>query len=544
MVAADIAVIGSPAYGTVGVLAWVCAWLVFAVSSGMLLIRLTCDAGRGKAVLSAVAVLISLATILYLSTRAQFMSFESTHEIACAVSLLKGKGNAYAGTCLYGYPAKQYFIPALPTLLFGRSVFSLQAGNAVYFLIGLPVFAYGLYRWLADHPARDILTASAVLTPWLFPVLGWVVFNFEQAAYPSALALLGAGLVLRSETTKNIIYPALIGMLAYTLAFMYTPGLALCGLLTVYLLTDAFRRGIRGQPSALVPMAFIVLFLAGLLLSLRYRTDIRIAGDGEPLLPAIQTVLVTSGNVLNHFLITPYGVPWTVGFFGWIFLGILVYSLVGGNGWMGAVCAVWIWGTLMAGMMMQGYAGGAAVDYMLKRSTVSIPFFVLLFTAAVRHLPVKRHILAALLIPLIVSGIIRQYRLYMDQKTTGQSELAMAVRDLSPRLLRILPQKFVLTADITQLVKTDNFGDAAVYYWDGYASGFTAETAAAMDCDYSGSVVLMTTDNPCFGKIASDNNYPRWQIEGPFPLDTASGHKSVVVVWSEDLGSVAGAATD
>ena len=65
----------------------------------------------------------------------------------------------YTGKGFLGYPNRQYLIAAIPSVLFGRSVFCLHLGFAFPFLIGLASIYIELRKWVTEHFKCDELLA-------------------------------------------------------------------------------------------------------------------------------------------------------------------------------------------------------------------------------------------------------------------------------------------------------------------------------------------------------------------------------------------------
>ncbi|MDD4326809.1 MAG: hypothetical protein PHU83_01110 [Eubacteriales bacterium] len=156
------------------------------------------------------------------------------------------KGFRYTGSAFLGYPARQYLLSALPSLVAGRSFGALHAGFGLPVIFGMAAFYAGMKAFIRrrNHvPGHWAVIAVAGVTASPFFVEYYL--NFEQAIFPVAFTLQATGLILMLFYGDE--KPPLIKTSAYISLFWtgcmlgtsYTPGLAGLGLLMFFLCAKA-----------------------------------------------------------------------------------------------------------------------------------------------------------------------------------------------------------------------------------------------------------------------------------------------------------------
>lgn len=164
------------------------------------------------------------------------VSPDSATQISAGVAALGEPDLHYYGWAFLGYSCRQYVLGALPTLLFGRTIFALQLGFAWPFLAGLVILWLELRKYLARINIAEryaLLPLFALLT---FPYIAEYYRNFEQAITPVAFELLALGLFLRFLRSRDVLTVIALSYVGGLLANAYTPAFAVFGLLFVFLL--------------------------------------------------------------------------------------------------------------------------------------------------------------------------------------------------------------------------------------------------------------------------------------------------------------------
>ncbi|MFA5260520.1 MAG: hypothetical protein WC450_04765 [Candidatus Omnitrophota bacterium] len=167
-------------------------------------------------------------------SRGLFINHESTQQVADGCDFFKLNDFNYTKTGFIGYPARQYLLLALPSLLLGRNLVALRSGFALAFLLGMMLFYCGLNRYFDENKiGRTVLAPFMALSLLCFPIVVNIMVSSEQAILPLSFTLQAAGwflLCLKFITPLRVISLAYIGAL---LATAYTPGIASWGLLIV-----------------------------------------------------------------------------------------------------------------------------------------------------------------------------------------------------------------------------------------------------------------------------------------------------------------------
>ncbi|HEX3045892.1 MAG TPA: hypothetical protein VHY08_14130 [Bacillota bacterium] len=133
-----------------------------------------------------------------------------------------------------GYPARQYLLLAVPTLVLGHTFLALHLGYCLLFLTGLFI-CYAGFRTLIvkKWKANPLIAALAVLSIFTFPFLLEFLKIFEQPMLPMGFAMHAIGwffLLLDRFNWHRLLNVMWVGGL---LATTYTPALALCGIFLV-----------------------------------------------------------------------------------------------------------------------------------------------------------------------------------------------------------------------------------------------------------------------------------------------------------------------
>ncbi|MBR2766416.1 MAG: hypothetical protein IKE03_10615, partial [Blautia sp.] len=75
---------------------------------------------------------------------------DAATQLAAGLDALEEPDWNYTGNAFLGYPSRQYVLAALPSLLFGRSVFSMHLGFAIPFLVSLGLLFLELRAWMRE----------------------------------------------------------------------------------------------------------------------------------------------------------------------------------------------------------------------------------------------------------------------------------------------------------------------------------------------------------------------------------------------------------
>ncbi len=161
---------------------------------------------------------------------------DATQQVEAGIESFKAADLNYTGTAFLGYPNRQYILTALPTLLFGRSIWSFQAGFGYLFILGISCLWLELRKNLQKYHIKE---EYALLVPFSMLGFSFIIeyyLNFEQAIIPVILSMFGLAFYLRLRREANIKSFVFLAWTGCLLCNSYTPGLAFLGLLAALLI--------------------------------------------------------------------------------------------------------------------------------------------------------------------------------------------------------------------------------------------------------------------------------------------------------------------
>jgi hypothetical protein len=106
---------------------------------------------------------------------------DATQQAAAGLDSFRYGDWNYTGKAFLGYPNRQYIITALPALLFGRSIFTLQLGFAFPFILGMLLLYCAIRSWAHNLHLDTNLVVLPLYAFFVFPFITEYYTNFEQA---------------------------------------------------------------------------------------------------------------------------------------------------------------------------------------------------------------------------------------------------------------------------------------------------------------------------------------------------------------------------
>lgn len=413
LVVLDIAAALIQPLGTAGVALWYLSYAYFIVFAAIAARDIVRNAVPHREPLVLIVILVYVVIVVTNLTDARSYSAEAGHEIDCALRLLTSSSDhGFRGTCLFGYPARQFFLPALPSLLFGRSQLMLNLGGDLYYLLGVVIFAGGVIRYRGSDAAAGPL-AALLLTVFLH-VYFWshFILIYEQSIFPLSFALIGGGLLLYYLSGESLALP-LGGLLMLYLIESYTPSLAVYGLAAVVVLYLGLRaKEVRATSAALVGGSLIVL-----LLSYRFRGDLNIGTGGNP--HVRQDVL----TAFEHAIYLNHGVPITSPMLVWPLIIAVALCLAWQLGLEGFAIGCWVIAVFLFAVASHGYALNS-FDFRLHRMMIIFPVLITLGAVVSRRLTFSRaqNALTVVVIVMLATGI----RFHLDYRNAQQPDASLA----------------------------------------------------------------------------------------------------------------------
>ena len=339
---------------------------------------------------------------------------DSCTQLADGVNAFQKPDWNYTGKGFLGYQNRQYLIAAIPTLLFGRSVFSLHLGFGFPFLIGVVLLFSELRRWCAEHFKTNeffaLLPAGSLL---IFPFITEYYRDFEQALTPVAFTLIAIALYLKLIRKPDVITAAALAWTGAFLADSYTPGLASWALIICFLIlnmTPYFKKMVPEaaetkhkvlflmvQISAVIHM--VIFFIASVAFGRGDRIDS--VGEGVSLKEVIKASVDEFINERNvRFL----------GFFAGAFILYLMFSFLGQLKIYDFILSGWMLGVVVISTYLKGYTDYGK-EHLAQRFMIIIPvfvvagFFVLVRLVVKHNIKLRKRTLAILFAFSLICGI-------------------------------------------------------------------------------------------------------------------------------------------
>ncbi len=405
LIGAEILSIAYPIIGRVGSIIWVFSFFLLVFEAFYAFYKIVENSISKKAPLTLIVLLFFVTTAFLGIFNMANSNFETTLEISCAIDNFSSIDFGFRNTCLYGYPDRQLFIPALPSLLFGRNFVSLNVGGGMYFIGGLIIFAWGILNFFKNSKHKDAIAAIIISSLFNFYYINRFLFAYEQSIFPISFAMMALGMLL--SLTNHTFYKniGLIGILIAYLTFAYTTGLVFSFFVmaVLFYLFFSFAKN-RNQK---IFIAFIIS--AGLLFfisSMLFRQDIHLL-EHDPNLNVIADLSSGFIHLLfrgfsTNYVSNPFQLFFLVSLFAPFFLKQRKYYLF---------IFAWIVGTFILSIISKGYSY-YPLDFRIHRAIVVVPVMLVCFGMIIESIKipfVKKSLFCnTLLIILFISAVIYQ----------------------------------------------------------------------------------------------------------------------------------------
>ena len=366
------------AYRTQGVIpviasrAWALMGVAYFATTGMLIARsLLSDLRKGKFVLA--LLVIGLGTMVFYRLGDIYhlqINYESAQQLASFLKVNIHKPDwGYTGNAFVGYPARQFILVAIPSLLFGNEVFWLQFGYAVLFYSGVLCFFLGVRHYFSIKEYGELWALLTVLCCFTFPYLMRYLYNMEQILLPISLVMHALGWLLLS--LENLTAPGvlILAWICGLLGTSYTPALAAWALLQVFFLLVIMREARWRRRAQIVLWVSVWAYtLTFGLCSFLTRIDVRLTPQpghsAEPVLAALKVFFL--GHPQEYM-------PPVLAILVAIFF---LLALTGRLGFVKWITAAWMLAVIYFSATSSGYAQYDPV-YTLYRSLLLIPILML-----------------------------------------------------------------------------------------------------------------------------------------------------------------------
>jgi len=345
---------------------------------------------------------------------------ESTKVIACSLSNFENEIDyGYNKTCLYGYPARQYLIPSLPSLL-RRSLVNLNIGGSIYLIFGLLIFSSNALRFLKYSKNGDLIIAISLGLLLHFHYFNYFAFTFEQSIFPLSFGLIIGGLILNYLNKKDKFPLYLFGFCFFYLIYSYTSSLALMTLfmLVIFIFSiQSFRK--KEHKNGIILMAILLISIITLYTSFSYRTDVNIFNNQ---IRSQELLLDDVFKGFSHLFLKPDGDSFTSPYLFPLFLLLIILPIICFPNWFSLIIFVWILSTITMSIVSKGLMY-YPIFFRVHRSIMIIPVLLtyLIFIFNKNKILFKNNILKLLLFLIISLGIVYYY-----SETTDKFKLELS----------------------------------------------------------------------------------------------------------------------
>lgn len=431
----DLSAFFVPTLGAAAQIWWLGLGVVLVVAASVILVRdivLGVPSVQYRVLLAAsVGALIALFTVY--ATLPSSISHEATQEVACGLEFLAKPGLGYARNCFLGYPVRQYLLPAVPSVIFGRSQLALNVGGGLYLVLGLIVFSSAVLVTFKRTPFAHVTALVLITLPLHLYYFNQFLLMFEQSIYPFALGLLAVGFLLRARALSSATDFYLCGIAITFLAYSYTPGLALPPLAVLALALTLHQA--EAVPAPRIGRTLLLLCTAvALYVSLSTRADLHLTEPGRSMATYLSDVLRGGSIIFAHT-----DLPFSTWAFTIVLGGVLLAALLWRLRWWGFLSAIWVLSVFTIAIAARGY-WYYEVEFRVHRTLVAIPVVLLLLVAILkRYEPfLRRRASAALLLAaaLVINGFGFHYS-YLSKKQQYRPMVHLDTLEMSRQLALI-----------------------------------------------------------------------------------------------------------
>lgn len=362
-----------PALGRAGVIVWYVSYGLFFILALQNVSFILKNIFKKRFILTFTVMLFLILLVSNHLNDAQSISFETANQTNCILNHLKNPvDQGFNQTCMNGYPARQYLLSSLPSIIFGHNLWTLHLGGSLYFFLGLIIFSGGALRRFDDYKTGDLVTATILASFLHLYYFNHFMFIYEQSIFPFSMALIAIGLLFDFETEISVQPVLFLGILSFWLIYAYTTGLAVYFLLFFILFCSIFK---KNQPRMIRVITLCVLSfsLLSFWLSLGVRGDIHVRDGGV-------SNIQLKNDVREAVKLTMWqgqANPMVSSVLNFAFLFIIFGSVLLLFGWEGLVVGGWAISVILLAVISKGY-WYYPIDFRLHRALIIFPFLFFL----------------------------------------------------------------------------------------------------------------------------------------------------------------------
>lgn len=386
---------------------------------------------------------------------------EAAQQLAAGLDLSASRDLGYTKGAFLAYPARQYVVAAVPSMLLGRGIWPLRLGYAIPVWAGMLVCYCGLRALFASWGADTRLAAVTVLSFFTFPYVFGFLQRYEQTALPLAFAMqaIGWGLLCLVRPTPfrfaSLLWPC--GMVATT----YTPGVAFWGLCLVFFVGLAHSRWREHRPEALAWLSCAIFQTAVGCASFLVRLDLRL----QPREGGLQKGYVTGLKIFffgdPFFFLSPI-----------LLLPVILYllwALALRGGLAHFVLGAWCLATCAISIAAHGVASPSA-DVALQRALVIVPVLVTGMAWALQRLALQRRAALSTAALWALTGVLAVYSVQSLVRARSRFPVTAretVIQDLVGQVeqLGLTPESPFVLGFATDADDLENIRDFTSYFW-------------------------------------------------------------------------------
>lgn len=409
---------------------------------------------------------------------------DAAQQTAAGITAMKSTDWNYTGTAFLGYPARQYIIAALPSLLLGRSIYAFHLGFAFPFLIGLTLIYFELRKWLENSGLKEEYALLPVYSIVAFRFIAEYYLNFEQAITPVALTMICSALLLKMIRQPDTITAIALSWCGCLCVDSYTPVLAYLGLLgcliliySIYLLKTNYSEIKTNHIHAKIFPVF-KCFL-GIEITFLFFFIATILGNRGDRITETRTDISISTFFLDTWkdFFTDKNAIF-LGMFSGIILLYLLLAISFRLKFYDFIIACW---TLMVVFLSQYMVGYTSYEkqWILQRNMIIIPVLVLAFSFATGRMLIQKQLIIenhTLIAGLLVLGLTSYWGFGQPHQSFTYFQYVQPMKYAISCTEDILKEKqCTVNAPFNLVLITDNALQSNIY---DYASYFFPNAAA------------------------------------------------------------------
>lgn len=505
IVTVDIISLEYTLFGRLGTILWFFSYILLGIYV------LKCGKEVMKAFLKKQAVFTTFLLVFFFilidfnASKPNNLSHETTQETGCALSYLeKGEDLGFRKTCLFGYPARQYFLPSTPSLFWGRTLRALNLGGSLYFIFGIIIFSSGVLKLYENKRIGDLVNAFLLSSIFHFHFVNhFLFFYFEQSIYPFSFGLIITGLFMHfMENKKDLVNIILSGFLLLYLIFSYTPSLSLYFLAIWVMAFFLFDKKLKKEPKMLI--AFIIIFsLISFLISFSFRGDIQLFDFNKK---SISLLFEDVFSGISHLAFQKQSEVFVSSFYHPIFISFIISALFFIFGWRYAFFSFWMIMVFFVAVITKGYIY-YAIPFRFHRAIVSIPVFLAMLAFIFRRLNIKEKHLFIPVILVFLFGFSFQRDYLSSREPVYQLPNVLWLKENIPLEKQENRKKYIylIGEEFVDLeILNDFFPYFAPHFQDGGYRNELIDEGCQVRSDNSGILILRIT-HICYKELLSQS---------------------------------------